>query len=101
MSLLLQQVEQAYREGQPAPPTPFAGFVKYLEGMDGQAADNFWRGQLEGWSGHDFPALPSATYQPRTDRSLRHTIGLPAQTRSGTTRSTAVRAAWATVVQDG
>lgn len=117
IGIVMQLVEQAYRGSSDSPgttapilsPTPFSSFIKHLrtavDGPDGLTGDDYWRRQLDGWSGAPFPKLPTATHQAGTNSSARHSFLLPdssltTRTTSGgvLTQASLLRASWASVI---
>ncbi|KAL2429535.1 Nonribosomal peptide synthase 1 [Exophiala dermatitidis] len=97
MPLIIDRVNKAYRGMQTAQPTPFKAFIKYLTDRDRPSSETFWREQLQGATGQQFPVIPFPGYQPRADSLLEHYIQFPSSVNSNTTVATAIRAAWALV----
>ena len=96
LDCIWQQVATAYTEDVLQATTSFNNFVRYLscENTAKERSDEFWRTQLEGSVPASFPSLPSATYRPQADVSVRHDFHL-SQIESDVTLALVVRAAWA------
>ncbi|EXJ84133.1 hypothetical protein A1O3_04800 [Capronia epimyces CBS 606.96] len=97
MPLIIERVNRAYQGLQTGQPTPFRSFIKYLADLDRPRSEDFWRDQLEGATGQQFPPIPFPGYQPRADSLLEHYVHFPDSVSSNTTVATAIRAAWALV----
>lgn len=97
MPLIIDRVNKAYRGIQTGQPTPFKSFIQYLNDRDRPSSETFWREQLEGATGQQFPVIPFPGYQPRADSLLEHYVRFPNSVNSNTTVATAIRAAWALV----
>ncbi|KAK0642863.1 non-ribosomal peptide synthetase module [Cercophora newfieldiana] len=100
--LLLQQVLSALKTtcSQPtAHPAHMGDFVKYVRDTDESAMQDFWRRELAGAVGPQFPQVPSRDFLPRPDTIIERFIPL-AETAPGAfpfTSATLIRAAWALV----
>ncbi|PLB43453.1 nonribosomal siderophore peptide synthase Sid2, partial [Aspergillus steynii IBT 23096] len=70
-------------------------FVKYVRETDEVAMQEFWRRELNGAVGPQFPRLPSRDFLPTPDGMLEHQI--PLETGAGWpfTMATLIRGAWA------
>ncbi|PLB47170.1 acetyl-CoA synthetase-like protein, partial [Aspergillus steynii IBT 23096] len=97
LPLLLNEVEKAYYGSKSDGLASFAGFVKYLTEI-GPEADTYWQAELQGSRAAQFPALPSAQYQPRAQEVMHHEITDVQWPQNNTTPSTALRAAWAILI---
>ncbi|OBT91629.1 Nonribosomal Peptide Synthase (NRPS) [Pseudogymnoascus verrucosus] len=95
---LFEQVSRIYREGSVPQPVPYNRFIHYLAGLDHERAAMYWQSQLSGKLPTSFPPLPSATYQPRPNDSIRQFVPMMRGSNSSVLTSTIVRAAWAVVV---
>ncbi|KAM4057707.1 AMP-binding enzyme [Hirsutella rhossiliensis] len=98
MPLMLKAVDGAYRGQSPPAWTPFQRFAQHVDGVDGQAAADFWRRQFEGSDAPQFPPLPSRDYHPAADSGLRHEIRGLEWGGSDFTASTLIRTALAIVI---
>ncbi|TGZ80006.1 putative nonribosomal peptide synthase SidD [Ascodesmis nigricans] len=97
MPLVVDRVNNAYRGLPTDLRAPFKAFIRYLDGMNRTDAENYWRSQLDGASGLQFPVLPKTGYQQQADSLLEEYITLPQSAKSSTTLATAIRGAWAVV----
>lgn len=106
VGLVKHMIEQEYGEQQQLVassfrPTPFSSFIKHLTetgGPNGVTSDDFWRQNLDGWSGVQFPKLPSSAHQVRTNQRIQHTFTRPETTVQGVRHASFIQAAWATVL---
>ncbi|KAK3315673.1 hypothetical protein B0H66DRAFT_642846 [Apodospora peruviana] len=104
MPLVVDRVNKAY-QGLPLerPAAEFKHFIHYLNHtLDRAACDTYWRDQLEGATGVQFPTLPFEGYQTRADSLLELEVSLdgrrpPISQNATITLATVVRAAWALV----
>ncbi|OBT64868.1 Nonribosomal Peptide Synthase (NRPS) [Pseudogymnoascus sp. 23342-1-I1] len=94
MPLMLDEVEKAYRRESREALVPFQAFVKHIASVDKGSARAYWQAQLAGSEATSFPALPTPTYQPVADSTLRHHVAELEWPRNDITASTAVRVAW-------
>ncbi|KAL2127370.1 hypothetical protein VTI74DRAFT_10836 [Chaetomium olivicolor] len=104
MPLVVDRVNQAYQGISPRrPAAEFKHFIHYLNHrLDRAACDAYWRKQLAGATGQQFPRLPYEGYQTQADSLLEVDISLegrslPACPNATVTLATVVRAAWALV----
>lgn len=97
MPLVVDRVNRAYNGLETERPAAFNDFIKYLNSMDRKVSEAFWKEQLNGANGPQFPALPYAGYQTRADSLLEEYITLDKRSSSSTTVATAIRGAWALV----
>lgn len=103
--LVLHHVRDALlREGQllggARPASGMGDFVKYVINTDQAAMHKFWRKELEGAVGPQFPARPSRDFLPTPDTILEHIIPIGSITNNAKmpfTSATLIRAAWAIV----
>ncbi|PVH74847.1 acetyl-CoA synthetase-like protein [Cadophora sp. DSE1049] len=72
-------------------------FVKYVRGTDEVAMQDFWRRELHGAVGPQFPRLPFRDYLATPDSFLEHQISLETVAGSPFTMATLIRGAWALV----
>ncbi|KAJ6261017.1 hypothetical protein Dda_3682 [Drechslerella dactyloides] len=97
--LMLRQVFEMYNGMSVSTSCPqFSGFIKYLEGVNDSASEQFWRGQLEGYQARDFPARPTDAHHIRRAQTLSFPISFTKRQGQNTTIATLIRAAWAFVV---
>jgi amino acid adenylation domain-containing protein len=104
MPLVVDRVNQAYQGLSPRrPAAEFKHFIHYLNRtLDRAACDAYWREQLAGATGQQFPRLPFEGYQTQADSLLEVDISLegrrlPTCPDATVTLATVVRAAWALV----
>ncbi|KAH7419642.1 nonribosomal siderophore peptide synthase Sid2 [Cadophora sp. MPI-SDFR-AT-0126] len=72
-------------------------FVKYVQDTDKVAMQDFWRRELHGAVGPQFPRLPFRDYLATPDSFLEHKISLETAAGSPFTVATLIRGAWALV----
>jgi amino acid adenylation domain-containing protein/non-ribosomal peptide synthase protein (TIGR01720 family) len=96
MSLILDKVERIYTRREVIKAAPFSGFIDYLEKVDVEESNKFWRTQLEDTATPSFPQ--SSSLFTRVNKSLTHSIKLSRESVSGITISSTIRAAWALVI---
>ncbi|KAK3680825.1 putative AM-toxin synthetase [Podospora appendiculata] len=104
MPLIIDRVNRAYQKlPHQRPAAEFKDFVHYLKSsLDRTACDAYWREQLAGATGVQFPALPFEGYQTQADSLLELDVSLegrrlPSSPGVTVTLATIVRAAWALV----
>ncbi|KAK1773031.1 putative AM-toxin synthetase [Copromyces sp. CBS 386.78] len=104
MPLVVDRVNQAYQGLIPRKPAAeFKHFINYLNNtLDRSACDAYWKDQLAGATGLQFPALPFEGYQTRADSLWELYVSLdgrkpPSSPNTTITLATIVRAAWALV----
>lgn len=97
MPLIVHRINQAYNGVRTKEPIPFKAFIKYLQTTDHTASAKFWKDQLQGATGQQFPALPYPGYRPQADSILEHYTQLSCTSSSHTTLAVAIRAAWALI----
>ncbi|KAB2570290.1 Nonribosomal peptide synthetase 4 [Lasiodiplodia theobromae] len=96
--LVLEQVRNALQQSQPTPhlPAQMRDFVAWVQSTDDAAMQDFWRRELAGAVGPQFPRLPSRDYLPTPGATVERQIALP-ETNSPFTLATLIRGAWALV----
>ncbi|KAF6832121.1 peptide synthetase [Colletotrichum plurivorum] len=97
MPLVVERVNKAFDGERIQRPAEFKDFIKYLGSMDRTAAETYWRDQLQGATGTQFPALPYPGYQTQADSLLEVYVPLSGRPASNTTIATVIRGAWAYV----
>lgn len=97
MPLVIERVNQAYRGLTIDKRTPFKSFIQYLSATSRSDSEEYWRQQLEGASGPQFPPHPYVGYQVQTDSLLEQYVTFSKAASSSTTVATAIRGAWALV----
>lgn len=99
--LLLSKVKSVYENNtttQISRSPKFANFIKYLQNMDVNTSDDFWRTALAGTASAQFPRLPSPSYKANASTTLCSTIQINTSAASEITIASIIRAAWALVV---
>lgn len=100
LNLMFERLEKAYQgklsEGLP----DFRRFVTHVSRTDPEAATKFWNNQLRASEAQVFPALPSVTSEPKSDKSIIHQINNLHWPKNDITASTAVRAAVSVLIAD-
>ncbi|KAK4119473.1 nonribosomal peptide synthase SidD [Parathielavia appendiculata] len=101
--LILEKVRGALNHTQsrnPSSPSSTMGdFVKYVWETDEAGMQDFWRRELQGAVGSQFPRVPSRDFLPNPDTILERRIPFSALTIAGLpfTLATLIRGAWALV----
>ncbi|KAF7169549.1 hypothetical protein CNMCM5623_002209 [Aspergillus felis] len=95
--IILKQVSDAL-QGHPVDiKTQMRDFVKYVRDSDDAAVQEFWRRELKGAVGPQFPRLPSRDFMPTSDALIEHEASLETSNGSPFTMATLIRGAWALV----
>lgn len=100
LNLLFERLEKAYHNQLTLDLPDFRRFVQHVSSINFEGAEKFWDDQLKASEAKPFPALPSATFQPKTDRSLIHKIDNLSWPKTDITASTAVRTALSILLAD-
>ncbi|KAK0613181.1 peptide synthetase [Immersiella caudata] len=105
--LLLTQVLSALKtsDSHTSQPAHMGDFVHYVHSTPESAMQSYWRSELRGATGPQFPKVPSRDFLPRPDTLLEGYIHLPEFPSVGSsgggnfpfTPATLIRAAWALV----
>lgn len=96
--LLLQKVRRALDGVSSCVSSHMKDFVRYVQNVEPQKLQSFWREELSGAIGPQFPKLPSRDYFPTPNGSASHTISLDKwANKSLSTVATLLRGAWAFV----
>ncbi|KAF4448426.1 hypothetical protein F53441_8149 [Fusarium austroafricanum] len=98
LTMMYRQVSSLYWHDATPSPAPYTPFIAYLNKLDAQKAEVYWREQLQGNPTAAFPALPSARYQPQPRQRLVQSLDFIRQGTSEVSLSNLLRAAWAMVV---
>ncbi|KAH8668471.1 nonribosomal siderophore peptide synthase Sid2 [Xylariales sp. PMI_506] len=72
-------------------------FVKWVRDSDEEAGQTFWRRELKGATGPQFPRLPSRDFMPTPDAMVEREITLETSSGMPFTVATLLRGAWALV----
>ncbi|CAG8044978.1 unnamed protein product [Penicillium nalgiovense] len=95
--IVLKQVSDALQNQSVEIQTQMRNFVKYVRDTDESAMHGFWRRELKGAVGPQFPRLPSRDFMPTPNGLIEHQIALDTGAGSPFTMATLVRGAWALV----
>ncbi|KAJ5501253.1 AMP-dependent synthetase/ligase [Penicillium expansum] len=95
--IVLKQVSDALQNQSVEIKTQMRDFVKYVRDTDETAMHDFWRRELKGAVGPQFPRLPSRDFMPTPNGLIEHQIALETGAGSPFTMATLVRGAWALV----
>jgi amino acid adenylation domain-containing protein len=97
MPLVLERVNSAYNGNVTMAPVTFKHFIRYLNQLDSEISEAYWRKRLDGTSANQFPPLPEKGYITRADSLLEHYVTVPTTAHSKLTLATIIRSAWALV----
>lgn len=95
--LIIERARNAYRNLPTTRPAEFKHFIRYLVDPAREISKEYWRVQLQGATGPQYPSLPSRMYIPEPNTLSQRFVPFPQTTRSGITMATLIRAAWALV----
>ncbi|OAL18531.1 hypothetical protein AYO22_10508 [Fonsecaea multimorphosa] len=96
--LILQKISNALRGEQSEPQAEMKDFVRYVRDVNEVGAQEFWRQELEGAVGPQFPRLPSRDYLPTPNSMPEHQFALETNLGSTFTIATLIRGAWSLVM---
>lgn len=91
--VILEKVRQALQSQK----SQMREFVKYVRDTNEVAMQEFWRKELSGATGPQFPRLPSRDFLPTPDTMVEHQIPLKTGAGFPFTLATVIRGAWALV----
>ena len=97
-NLILQRVDRVYQGEQIDRAPPYKRFLKYLGDIDRTAADAFWRSELKGAGKMAFPYLPSHSYQPQPNSTIKRLIEVTTRMSFGITTANLIWAAWSVLM---
>lgn len=99
--IVLEKVREAMQRSETIPTlraqTYMRDFVKYVRDTDQAAMQQFWRQELDGAVGAQFPSLPSRDFLPKPDSVLERQVSIATTSRFPFTLATVIRGAWALV----
>ena len=95
--LILKQVSDALQEQPFEIPACMRDFVEYVRETDENAMQDFWRQELKGAVGPQFPRMPSRDFVPTPDAMVERIIPLETGAGFPFTLATLIRGAWALV----
>ncbi|CAI7609080.1 unnamed protein product [Penicillium viridicatum] len=96
-AMIMGTLKSLYYGETPLRLCPFQSFVKYVSSQNKEAGAKFWETQFEGCEASQFPLLPSASYQPRTNSTRTVVIDDVTWRTDGFTPSTIIRGAFSLV----
>ncbi|KAL5338757.1 hypothetical protein BJX70DRAFT_365544 [Aspergillus crustosus] len=95
--IVLQQVSNALQKQPIELQSQMREFVKYVRDTDETAMEEFWRRELRGAVGPQFPRLPSRDFLPTPNGMVERHINIEIGAGSPFTMATLIRGAWALV----
>ncbi|KAK8202289.1 Nonribosomal peptide synthetase 4 [Zalaria obscura] len=95
--LVLKQVSDALQGQHLDIPARMRDFVEYVRDTDEVAMQEFWRQELKGATGPQFPRMPSRDFVPTPNAMVERQIPLETGAGSPFTMATIIRGAWALV----
>ncbi|KAG5985202.1 NRPS protein [Claviceps digitariae] len=99
MSLIVDAVNKVYHGKTISAPAQYQLFIKHTLSQKGVEAQEYWRNLMQGYetAPTPFPALPVSAKQPLADQAITHQFVKRANSQTGVTMATLLRAAWALV----
>ncbi|KAI4856296.1 nonribosomal peptide synthase SidD [Aureobasidium sp. EXF-8846] len=98
--LILKQVSDALHQQPFEIPSRMRDFVEYVRETNETAMQDFWRQELEGAVGPQFPRMPSRDFVPTPDATVERIISLETGAGFPFTLATLIRGAWALVASE-
>jgi amino acid adenylation domain-containing protein len=98
IGILFNQVKQLLELDYAPSLPPFKNFLAHMSQIDSQSIAVYWRAQMSGARPGNFPQLPSASYDVRTNEKVTYSIPMTRRAGSSVLTSTILRAAWALVL---
>lgn len=95
--VILQNVSKCLQAQDIDTPAYMKAFVRYIQDTDAAKMKGFWRQELNGAIGPQFPRLPTRDYMPNPSGMVERRIRLDTSACSPFTKATVVRGAWALV----
>ncbi|CAG7931910.1 unnamed protein product [Penicillium olsonii] len=95
--LIVEHAKNAYKGVSTSTPAEFKHFISYLTDPARESSKDYWRVQLQGATGPQFPSLPSRMYIPEPNAVADRFVPVKPTTRTSITTATLIRAAWALV----
>ncbi|KAJ5366706.1 hypothetical protein N7541_000647 [Penicillium brevicompactum] len=95
--LIVEHAKNAYKGLPTSQPAEFKHFISYLTDPARESSKDYWRVQLQGATGPQFPSLPSRMYIPEPNAVTDRFVPVKPTTRTSITTATVIRAAWALV----
>lgn len=98
--LITSAVKRAYRNLSTTPQAQFQCFIKYLQDINDEEMEGYWRRLFQDGEPQSYPPIPPAAARPMIDKIAHHVIPYSYETSRNVTPSTLLRAAWALVMGD-
>ncbi|KAF7717877.1 Nonribosomal peptide synthase (NRPS) [Penicillium ucsense] len=95
--VILEQIQKALQGSKIERICEMRHFVKYVQDTNESEMVEFWRRELNGAIGPQFPRLPHRDYLPKPTVTVERFIPFASDARSNFTLATFIRAAWALV----
>lgn len=95
--IILQKFSNILQSQSNDSPAHMKDFVRFLGNIDETQMNEFWRRELDGATGAQFPRLPTRDYMPTPNGLVERMIPLKASDCSPFTKATIIRGAWALV----
>jgi non-ribosomal peptide synthetase component F/aryl carrier-like protein len=95
--LILDSVAEVWKGHKLVQRPSMKEFAHHLSGANGEAATAYWREELHGADGPQFPELPFRDYTAAADSRAEHRVHLDLPRGSKYTLATIIRGAWALV----
>lgn len=96
MPLVVNRINEVYQGLKTKSPTPYNAFIRAINSVDSKKSQAYWRTQLQGATGLQFPVVPQPGYQPRAQSLLERYVPFASKSvYSSTTIANAIRGAWA------
>lgn len=95
--LIIEHASNAYKGLSTSRPTEFKHFINYLVDPARESSKDYWRVQLQGATGPQYPSLPSRMYIPEPNALAQRLVTVKPTTKNSITTATIIRAAWALV----
>jgi amino acid adenylation domain-containing protein len=95
--VILQRFSDFLQAKENVLPTHMKDFVQYLANIDAAKMNEFWRQELNGATGSQFPRLPTRDYMPTPNGMVERIVPLKTSDCSPFTKATIIRGAWALV----
>ena len=97
MPLVVDRVNKAHQGEGLTRSADFRHFIQYLVNKDKTESATYWKNNLSGADGPQFPSLPWPGYQTQADSLLELYVPIEQQPAANVTMATVIRAAWALV----
>ncbi|KAK1704025.1 hypothetical protein BDP67DRAFT_624154 [Colletotrichum lupini] len=97
MSIIQDAFWRAYSGQNIAPSPPFGNFIKFVNSIDTNASQTFWKSYLDGPDLSFFPPVPSSISTPKPDSTVVREFPWTWKPTNGLNASTLLKTAWAIV----